>query len=464
VSVAISDVGEDGAVGLDTEIARATLRRVTGRLLPLLVALFLCNWIDRTSVAIAALQMNRDLHFSAAAYGLGSGIFFIGYALLEVPSTLMLARVGARRWIARIAISWGVVASAMVFVRTPTEFYVIRFLLGVAEAGFLPGIIYYLTLWFPARGRGTATGRFMIAAPLAGIVGNAVGGWILGLDGFLGVRGWEWLFLVEGAPSVVLGFLALMFLTDRPEGADWLSEEQRTWLLERLRRDRIESAAAHELTVFGALAHPTVWLLAVTNFLMAVPLWAYAFWAPLFVRDTLHTTNLTTGLILAGVAGVAAAAMILSGVASDRTGERCLHAGAGALLTAAGCAGAALLPNPLWRVVALATVEVGVRSYITPFLCLPPMLLRGTAAAAGIALVNTIFSLGGFVGPSLMGWFESATGSTNGAFLILATLALCAAVLCVGMRRHPAFTPTFARSATCLGGESGERNRSSLAG
>ena len=429
----------------ELEIARTTLARTRTRLLPVLVALFLFNWIDRANVSIAALQMNRDLHFSAAAYGLGAGIFFIGYAIFEVPSSLILVRVGARRWIARIAISWGLAASAMVFVRTPTEFYVVRFLLGTAEAGFLPGIIYYLSLWFPARERGAATGRFMIAAPLAGIIGNGLGPWILALDGRLGLRGWEWLFLLEGIPSVVLGLLTLKLLTDRPEDAAWLSNEQRAWLVERLRRDRTESEDAHEMTALGALAHPTVWLLSVTNFFMAIPLWAYAFWAPLLVRDGLHTANLTTGLIVAGIGCVAAAAMLLSGIVSDRTGDRCLHAAAGALVAAAGCGGVALLPDPLWRVTALATVEVGVRSYVTPFLCLPPLLLRGTAAAAGIALVNTVFSLGGFVGPNLVGWFQEATGSTSGAFLILATLSASAAGLCVAIRRHPAFAPTLGR-------------------
>jgi ACS family tartrate transporter-like MFS transporter len=383
--------------------------------------------------------MNRDLHFSATAYGFGAGIFFIGYALFEIPSNLILARVGARRWIARIAISWGLIASAMVLVRTPVQFYALRFLLGVAEAGFLPGIIYYLSLWFPARERGVATARFMIAAPLAGVVGNSLGGWILGLDGRLPLHGWQWLFVLEGIPSVVLGAVTLILLTDRPEDAQWLSSEQREWLVERLRRDAMESAAAQGVTPLGALVHPVVWLLALTNFLMAVPLWAYAFWAPLFVRDALHTSTVATGLIVGGIACLAAAAMLLSGTHSDRTQERCLHAGAGAMVAAAGCAGAALLPNPLGQVAALAIVEIGVRIYVPPFLCLTPMLLRGTAAAAGIALVNTILSVGGFVGPYLTGWFKDATGSTNGAFLVLACLSLSAAALCLVLRRQPAF-------------------------
>lgn len=422
-------------------LGRAAVARVSARLLPFLIALFLCNWIDRTNLSIAALQMNQDLHFGPAAYALGAGIFFIGYAIFEVPSNLVLVRVGARRWIARIAISWGLIASAMVLVRTPAQFYAMRFLLGAAEAGFLPGVIYYLSLWFPARDRGTATGRFMVAGPLAGIIGNSLGGWVLELDGGLGLRGWEWLFLLEGVPSIVLGILALRVLTDRPEDAHWLPRNERAWLVERLRRDQAQSHASHDVTAIGGLRNPMVWVLGVTNFLMSVPLWAYAFWAPLFVRDALHTTNIATGLVVGGIGVFAAAAMVSSGVSSDRTGEHCLHAAGGGVLASLGCLGAALLTDPMWRVAALAAVEVGARVYVAPFLCLPPMLLRSTAAAAGIALVNTIFSVGGFVGPNLVGRFKGATDSTNGAFLILAALSLAAAILCLFIRRHPAFAP-----------------------
>jgi len=413
---------------------------VSTRLLPFLIALYLCAWIDRTNLAIAALQMKQDLHFSSSAYGLGAGVFFLGYALFEVPSNLILVRVGARRWIARIAISWGLVASAMMFVRTPIQFYLVRVLLGLAEAGFVPGIIYYLSLWFPIRERGVATARFMIAAPLAGIVGNALGGWVLGFDGRFGLRGWQWLFLIEGIPSIVLGVAALWMLTDGPESAEWLSNEQREWLMARLRQGAAQTADSHLLTPLAALGHPMVWLLTLTNFLMSVPLVAYSFWAPLFVRDAIHTSTITTGLVVAGVAGFATVAMLLNSAYSDRTGKVCLHAGAGALLAAIGCVGAAFLPHPIARVAAIALIEIGARSYVPPFLCLAPALLRGTAAAAGIALVNTAFSVGGFVGPSFIGWFKDTTGGTSGAFLILAAVAASAATLCIAIRRHPAFS------------------------
>ena len=423
----------------DSELARVTMHRVSVRLLPFLTVLYLFNTVDRANLGIASLRLNHDLGLSATAYSLGAGIFFVGYGLFEIPSNLILARVGARRWIARIAVTWGLVTSAMMFVRTPGQFYALRFVLGVAEAGLMPGVIYYLTLWYPARERGVATAQFMLATALAGFVGNALGGWILGFEGWLRLHGWQWLFLLEGIPSVVLGVVALGLLTDRPENAQWLSDQQREWLIERLRRDALESTAPHSVGALRVLAHPVVWLLAVTDLLTSVPMWATTFWAPLFVREELHTSAIATGLIVGAIALLAAGAMLWSGSHSDRTRERCIHASAGAALMAAGCAGAALLPSPLERVAAFAFIEIGVRIFVPLFLCLTPMLLRGAAAAAGIALVNTVFSVGGFVGPTLVGWFKDATGSTRGAFLPLAALSLGASVLCLALRRQAVF-------------------------
>lgn len=229
-------------IGEDAELGDATMRRVSLRLLPFIFVLYVFNFLDRSNVALAALQMNRDLEFSSSAFGLGAGIFFIGYALFEVPSNLAMARVGARRWIARIMITWGLIASAMMFVRTPGQFYATRFALGVAEAGFFPGIVYYLSEWFPASQRARASARFMIGIPLSGVLGGMVGGQLLGLDGRLGLAGWQWLFLVEGIPSVLLGFVVLGWLTDRPEQAHWLTDSQRAWLTGRLLREEIGRA------------------------------------------------------------------------------------------------------------------------------------------------------------------------------------------------------------------------------
>ncbi|AHG89742.1 major facilitator superfamily MFS_1 [Gemmatirosa kalamazoonensis] len=425
----------------EAAVARETMRRVNRRLLPLLFALFVCNYVDRTNVAMAALQMNRDLHFSGTAYGLGTGIFFLGYALFEVPSNLMLARMGARRWIARIVISWGVVASAMMLVRTPAQFYAFRFLLGVAEAGFFPGIVYYLSLWYPAAQRGRALSRFVIAAPLAAAFGNPASAALLALDGRLGLRGWEWVFLVEGIPSVVLGVVVLVVLTDRPEQARWLDDAQRAWLAEQLRRDDEGSTAPHATSPLRALMHPVVWSLAVVYLLRLTTGYAYLFWAPTIVRDALGASAAATGLITAGVACLAAGGQLVVGLSSDRTGERWLHAAGCVVVSAMGCLGAALLPSPLLQVAALALVHVGEQSFSVAFWCLPSTLLRGAAAAAGIAAINSFGNLGGFFGPYLTGAIRDATGSARGAFLVLALPALLAAALCMVLRRRLAPAP-----------------------
>jgi MFS transporter, ACS family, tartrate transporter len=423
----------------DTDLARTTMRRVSLRLLPFLFVLYICNFLDRTNVAIAALQMNRDLGFSATAYGFGAGIFSLGYALFEVPSNLVLARVGARYWIARIMITWGLVSAAMMFVHTPIQFYALRFLLGVAEAGFFPGIVYYLSGWFPAPQRARALSRFLTAIPISAAIGNPLGAWLLGLDGLRGFAGWQWLFLLEGIPSLLLGFTVLAVLPDHPAGARWLSVEQRDWLTARLRRDADESPAPHGVAPLRALVLPMVWLASLPYFLLVTTQYGYTFWAPTMVRDALQTSNTTTGLITGGIACVAACVMLAVGASSDRTGERFLHASACAVLAAFGCVSAALLPHPLARVAGLALVSIGVHAFYAPFWCVSTALLRGTAAAAGIALVGSLGHVGGFVGPYVLGLLTDTTGSTTVALLGLASLALTAAAMCFVLRRQAVF-------------------------
>lgn len=416
-------------------IGTATLRRVSWRLLPFLFVLYVFNFLDRTNVGIAALQMNRDLHFSATAYGFGAGIFFVGYALFEVPSNLILARVGARRWIARIMISWGLLASATMFVQTPMQFYVVRFLLGVAEAGFFPGIIYYLGNWFPAEQRARAIARFTIAIPLSGAIGNPLGAWLLGFDGAMGLAGWQWLFLIEGLPSVFLGFAVLAWLTDHPRDARWLPDVQRDWLAARLER---EGRATAHLPPLRALLHPTVWVLALLYFLMMTLMYSYTFWAPILIRDGLQASTLATGVITGVIALVAAGSMLAFGASSDRTGERFVHMAVPALLSGAGALGAALLPTAVGRAAGLALLFIGMLGFMGPFWCVPTMLMHGTAAAAGIALVNSFGNVGGFAGPYVMGILRDATGGTEGAFTALAAVAaLAAAVVFVLRQRLP---------------------------
>jgi ACS family tartrate transporter-like MFS transporter len=413
-----------------SDLERTTMRRVTLRLIPFLFVLYIFNYMDRENVGIAALQMNRDLQFSAAAYGFGSGVFFIGYFFFEVPSNLIMARIGARRWIARIMITWGLIASAMMFVRTPMQFYALRFALGLAEAGFFPGIIYYLSQWFPAAQRARAIARFMIAVPLAAVIGNPLGVALLELDGSLGLRGWQWLYLVEGIPSVFLGLAVLALLTDRIEDARWLSADQRAWLADRLRRDDDNSGAPHGLPPLAVLKLPVVWMFSVMYFFLLANSYGYGFWAPLIIRDELHASNFATGWILGGIAVIVAIFMLVTGSNSDRTGERWIHAGGTAALTSAGYVAAAFMPTPVLRIAGLALVIIAARAFLPPFWCLPTQFMRGTAAAAGIAVINSIGNLGGFAGPYLIGWFKEYTAGTTGAFLGLATMSLLAAVMC----------------------------------
>jgi MFS transporter, ACS family, tartrate transporter len=416
-----------------------TLRRVSIRLLPIVFLLYIASFLDRSNLAIAALEMNRDLRFSAGTYGLGAGVFFLAYALFEVPSNLVLARVGARRWIARIAITWGVIASGMMLVRTPAQFYVLRFLLGFAEAGFFPGIVYYLGQWFPETHRARALSRFMVGIPVSSAIGGPLGGWLLGFEGRFGLHGWQWLFLVEGVPAVILGLIALRYLTDTPDDARWLSEGQRAWLTEALRREQAAVTPATIRDPLRALVSPVLWLVALPPFLLYATGYAHTFWLPTVIQDTLHTSHAATGWVLGAMATLWCVTTIAGGHLSDRLGERFHVAASGAAVIAIGFAAAALAPAP-WAVIAAFTlIGVGQMTYLPIFWCVPGRVLRGTGAAAGIGLVNAIASAGGFVGPYAVGLFRDATGSTTGAYALLAALAACAALGLLLLRERQGF-------------------------
>ncbi len=426
-----------GTVLVDTDFERATMKRVGRRILPFVFVLYIFNFLDRSNVGLAALQMNHDLGFSPAAFGLGAGIFFIGYALFEVPSNLLLVKVGARRWIARIMIMWGMIAVGMMSVRTPMQFYVLRFALGVAEAGFFPAIIYYLSQWFPASMRAGSLAKFMIAIPLSGLLGGPLGGWLLGFDGRLGLQGWQWLFLVEGIPSVLLGFVTLRYLTEQPAEAQWLSAEQRAWLTQRLAKDRDESPAPHGLPPLRALLHPLVWLAAIIQLLLTTASYAYLFWGPLLIRETLHVSNFATGMLTGAIAVISAVGLLLVGASSDRTGERPGHAAACAAFAMLGCIGAAATADPVWRFASLALMQISVVSFLAPFVTIPTMLLSGGSAAVGIALVNAIGSVGGFIGPYLIGFLRTRTGRDESAFVVLAIMAAIATGILLSLKRSP---------------------------
>lgn len=415
-------------------LERETMRKVSVRLLPFLFGLYVLNFLDRSNVALAALQMNRDLHFSSSAFGFGAGIFFIGYSIFEVPSNVVLHRVGARKWIARIMISWGILASLMMFVRTPTQFYVVRFLLGAAEAGFFPGVVYYLTQWFPTSRRARATSRFFIAIPVSGILGGFFGGFLLTLDGHAGLAGWQWLFLMEGLPSVLIGITVLWYLTDKPADARWLDDRQRAWLSETMRQDHETAGHLQAMSLWYALKQPIIWFLTLPYFLMLTAGYGYTFWMPLVVRDTLHTTDSRTALITAAIAAVSMLTMLAAAWSSDRMHERFYHAAASGVFIAIGFAGAALLPQPILKIVFLGLVLIGCNMMLAPFWCLPAMVLSGGAAAVGIALINSVGNIGGFVGPYMIGFLKDATGSNTAVFLVLASFGVGVTVFSVSLR------------------------------
>lgn len=424
----------------DEDVEPVTMRRVSFRLLPFLFLLYIFCWLDRGNISIAALQMNSELKFSSAVFGFGAGIFFLSYALFELPSNLILARVGARRWLARIAITWGLLACSMMWVRTPLEFYAVRFLLGMAEAGFFPGVIYYLSLWFPATYRARAISGIIIGIPLSQVLGAPLGGALLGLTGVGHLSGWQWLFLVEGLPPVVLGFAALAYLTDRPEDARWLPKVQRDWVSSRIEQERQQAVSAH-VSPIRALSHPILWVLILPYFALCAIAYGATFWTPLLVRDALGTSNSATSLIVGSIYLLAALVYPLAGMLSDRRDDRCGMAALGLGFYCVGGIGVALLPHSMLRVAALVVLQVGNPIFMTSFWCVPTKFLKGSSAAAGIALVSSIGTTGGFFGPAIIGFLKQTTGSDSGAFLGLAGLALLGALVCIGLRQAAAFSP-----------------------
>ena len=408
------------------------LRKISWRLIPFLFVLYVVAWLDRVNVGFAALQMNADLKFSDAAFGFGSGIFFLGYCLFEVPSNLILARVGARLWISRIMITWGLISAGMIFVRTPLAFYILRFLLGSAEAGFFPGVIYYLSLWYPVAHRARAIAAFMTAVPVTGLVGGPLSGLLLTMNGVAGLAGWQWLFLGEGLPAIFLGLIVLFCLTEKPEVARWLTPAERESISAELTKER---ARSHATSIRAGLFNLAVWRLGLIFLLVAIGFYGYSFWSPLIIKSLTRTSDLGVGLISAAIGAMTILFMWLNSAHSDRVGERPLHVAGALFLMVIGFVGCALIRNPLWAIVFLALVPIGHCSAYGPFWSLPSRFLSGDAAAAGTALVVTIANIGGFTGPALIGFLKQQTGTHVMAFLFLAGFAAIATWLAIGLRR-----------------------------
>jgi ACS family tartrate transporter-like MFS transporter len=412
-----------------------TLARVKRRLLPLLFLMYLTELLTRGNVGLAALQMRADLGFSATVFGFGAGVFLFGYSPFAVPSNLIVARVGARRWIPVVLIGSGILGSAMMLVRSPLSFCVMRFLLGVAEAGFFPAVIYYLGAWMPAEQRARVTAQFMTAIPVAGVVSGALAAPLLALDGRLGLAGWQWLFLIDGLPAVVLGVLAYSFLTDEPAQAQWLRPEERAWLVERLQIERAAPADGHSGGLRDALADPALYWLGLLNFLVMASAYAKGVWSPQVIKAASHLGDSQVSLLTSLIAGASVIAMLANGVHSDLRQERRFHIAVPAMLMALGwflCAGA---DSGALTVFALTMVAVGINSQYGPFWTLPAARLSGRARAAGIAVTGALGTAGGFVGLFLVGWIRDLTGAYRLAFLMLGLMACVAALLAVRRTR-----------------------------
>jgi ACS family tartrate transporter-like MFS transporter len=416
------------ASGAKSDIETSTIRAISWRLIPFLILAYFLAYLDRVNLGFAALTMNADLKFSPLVFAWGAGIFFIGYFIFEVPSNLALEKFGASKWIARIMVSWGIMSALMATVSGEWSFYILRFLLGVAEAGFFPGIILYLTYWYPAEYRARFMAAFAVAVPLSTVIGAPISGLLLGLDGVMGLRGWQWLFILEGIPSVLLGLVTWFYLTDRPEKANWLTGEQKVWLASKLEAERAAKEAVRHFSLGEALASPKVIALSVIYFGFVGALYGMQFWLPQIVK-AFGLTNAQTGFVTAIPYLFGTIAMILWARHSDATHERVAHVGGPLLLTAVALGVCGYISEPTTTMIALTVAAIGVFCCFAVFWTLPTAWLSGTAAAGAIALINSIGNLAGFGGPYLVGWVKDAAGSASTGLLVLSLLPLVAGLM-----------------------------------
>ncbi len=429
-------------VALTEAQQRQTLSKVTWRLLPLLFLCYIIAYVDRINVGFAKLQLREALGVDEAVfgsvYGFGAGLFFIGYFIFEVPSNLILHRVGARMWIARIMIVWGLISAAMMFISNVTVFYVMRFLLGAAEAGFFPGVILYLTYWYTAQERARTVALLAAAGAIAGIVGSPLSGRILELNGLHGLAGWQWLFLLEGIPAVLMGFVILLALPNRPQQTAWLSDAERTWLVKRLADDAAKAQTRVHCRLIDAVTDGRVWLLILIYFLLNVGGYGYEMWLPSIIKGFSGLPPALVGWLNAIPYFVSVVVMVAVGWHSDRTGERRWHVAIASVASAVGFFLAAYFKNPYLAMAALTLALVGIKCVIGPFWAMGTAFLSGTAAAGGIALINSTGNLGGFVGPYLVGKIKDHTGSDVTALLVLAFAPLLMGLLALTVRTRSA--------------------------
>ena len=420
-----------------SDIERRTMSKVTRRLVPFLMFCYFIAYLDRVNVGFAGATMSKDLNFSAAAFGGAAGIFFIAYFFFEVPSNLALNAFGARRWIARIMFTWGLVSGAQAFVAGETSFNVVRTLLGVAEAGFFPGIIFFLTLWFPSAYRARIVGLFMFAIPISTVIGSPISGLILGLEGVGGLHGWQWMFIIEAVPALLMTFAVLAYLTDRPADAQWLTADERLWLQGRLDAERANREAHVRMSWVQSMANPRVVLLGCVYMALNVPQYGLSFFLPQIVK-AFGVSNVQAGFITALPYAVGAAGMVLWSRHSDRTGERVWHCVIPFAAMVVGLGAAASIADPTTKMVVLCIAAWGFFSILPVFWTLPTAFLSGAGAAAGIAAVNSIGNLGGYFGPQAFGYLKTSTGGDTASLIFLACSAVIGAVLVLALGHNPA--------------------------
>ena len=418
-----------------TDLRERTLSKVRRRILPIVVLLYLIAYLDRNNVGFAKAGMAHDLGLGDAAYGLGAGIFFIGYVLLEVPSNAGMHRFGARRWMARILISWGVLAVAMALVNGETTFYLVRFLLGAAEAGFFPAVVFYFTLWFPTAHRGAALGIFVLAQPLANALGSPVSGLVLNLDGAWGLHGWQWMFVIEGVPAVVLGLLSPLLLTDRPSDARWLRDDEREWLSATLEAEATAKDVHAARPFLAGLKDSRALVYGLLNFGMVCGVYGLGLWLPTIVDGLGHFGSTELGLLVMIPYAAALPFVHYWSKRSDRTGRRAWHASVSMGVAAVGLLGAGLtfLVSPVAAMVLLSVASIGIYSAIAPFLAMPSSAFAGATAAAAIGLMNALGNIGGFVAPYIVGLLKTVTGTSE---VPLVFLSACLAVTGVLVYRY----------------------------
>lgn len=414
---------------------RKTMMKVSWRLLPLIVVCYLVNYIDRTNVSFAALTMNKDLGLSSFMYGLGAGIFFLSYAVFEVPSNLILQKVGARIWIARIMITWGIISGLMAMATGPMSFLALRFALGAAEAGFFPGMIYYLTQWFPSAVRARAISTLYLAVPISNSIASIISGTILAtMNGTLGLKGWQWVFIIEAIPAVVLAFVVLRMMTERPAMADWLEPDERTWLESELEAERKQVERAGHLSMWQAMTDPRVLALAAIYFTSVTASYGLVFFMPQIVKG-LGLSIFATGWVAAIPYIVGTAGLIYFGFSSDKYHERRLHLIVSTGLSAVGYVFAAIFSHSYLAVIAMAIAAIGIYGSRPTFWPMPSVFLTGASAAVGMAFINSIGNLGGYVGPQIVGWIKDRTNSFEWALYFMAACAALSTIIAYFAKR-----------------------------